>query len=111
MSVDERSALLPNPSLASAHIVENKPRRSVTSGVFLALVGEWLSYRETSLGLIVDLLRGVFIASADETLVLAIYGAISSDFENLSDGPFLMTGYTLGYCVALPMVSDLSSLS
>lgn len=57
----------------------------------------------------VSSVKGVFIASADDSLVIAIYGAISSEFGNLSDGPFLMTGYTLGYSVALPVVGYLAS--
>ena len=54
--------------------------------------------------------QGVLVASADESLVIAIYGAISSDFRDLSEGPFLMTAYTLGYCIGLPVVRDHSSL-
>jgi hypothetical protein len=36
---------------------------------------------------------------------MATYGAIASEFRRLSDGNWLMTGYTLGYCVSLPLVS------
>ena len=42
--------------------------------------------------------------SVDEQLVIATYGAIASEFQNLSDGPWLLTSYNLGYCIALPMV-------
>lgn len=36
--------------------------------------------------------------------MLAIYEPIASHFERLADGPLLLTAYTLGYCVALPVV-------
>lgn len=42
-------------------------------------------------------------------MVLSIYGSIASELHQLSRGPWLMTGYTLGYCVALPVVRPLIS--
>ncbi|KAF7512506.1 hypothetical protein GJ744_001441 [Endocarpon pusillum] len=56
------------------------------------------------------LLFGVFIANADESFVMATYGAIASEFRRLSDGSWLMTGYTLGYCVSLPLYGRMGDL-
>jgi MFS family permease len=48
---------------------------------------------------------GVFIASADEFLVLSTYTTIASQFHRLSEGSWLLVVYNFGYCIALPMVS------
>jgi len=48
------------------------------------------------------ILTGVFIANADTSLVVATYGSIASEFNSLASGPWLLTGYTLGYSIALP---------
>ncbi|MCJ1230460.1 hypothetical protein MMC12_007134 [Toensbergia leucococca] len=45
---------------------------------------------------------GVFLVNADTSLVVATYPAIASEFRNLSEGPWMLTGYTLGFSVALP---------
>ncbi|KZF26756.1 putative transporter [Xylona heveae TC161] len=55
-------------------------------------------------------LFGVFLAGGDESLVISMYGEVASEFQNLTDGPWLMTGYTLGYCVALPLYGRLSDI-
>ena len=47
----------------------------------------------------------MFLANADSSLVVATYASIASEFRNLSDGPWLLAIYTLGYNVALPAVS------
>lgn len=41
---------------------------------------------------------------------MATYGAIASEFQNLSEGSWLLTGYNLGYCIALPVVGQTSEL-
>ena len=40
----------------------------------------------------------------DTSLVVATYSSIASEFGNLSEGPWLLTSYLLGYSVALPVV-------
>lgn len=52
---------------------------------------------------------GVFLANIDDSFVTAIYGEIASRFQHLQDGPWLLAGYNLGYCAALPVVSHLFS--
>ena len=51
-----------------------------------------------------DLLTGVFLANADTSLVVATHGSIALEFNSFSSSPWLLTGYTLGYSVALPAV-------
>lgn len=50
-------------------------------------------------------LLGLFMASADDTIITAAYGSISSEFHALEMGSWLLTGYNFGYCVTLPIVS------
>ncbi|OJK05285.1 hypothetical protein ASPACDRAFT_38856 [Aspergillus aculeatus ATCC 16872] len=44
-----------------------------------------------------------FLASSDESVVIATYDVIASEFHELAKGPWLVTGYNLGYCIALPI--------
>lgn len=37
-------------------------------------------------------------------MVLVTYQAIASHFKQLGDSPWVLAGYNLGYCVALPVV-------
>lgn len=48
---------------------------------------------------------GVFISQADSSLMLATYGRISSEFNDLESGSWLMISYMLAQCVAQPFVS------
>ncbi|KAL4771045.1 major facilitator superfamily domain-containing protein [Aspergillus nidulans var. acristatus] len=50
---------------------------------------------------------GVFIASADELLVISTYSAIASQFHSLSEGSWLLLAYNFGYCISLPVFSTL----
>lgn len=43
--------------------------------------------------------------------MIATYEPIASQFQRLAEGPLLLTAYTLGYCVALPVVSRYLSRS
>ncbi|KAF5858778.1 hypothetical protein ETB97_003780 [Aspergillus alliaceus] len=54
---------------------------------------------------------GVFIASADEFLVLSTYTTIASQFHRLSEGSWLLVAYNFGYCIALPMASSFSQFN
>lgn len=95
MTVDEESPLLSNHLAASEPAVASDGVRKEKLHLF----------GKTS---IAAALLGVFIAHADEMLVLTTYETIASQFQDLSNGPWLLTGYTLGYCVALPVVSSLT---
>ncbi|EAW11605.1 putative MFS transporter [Aspergillus clavatus NRRL 1] len=46
---------------------------------------------------------GEFIDAVDQTILVSTYGTISSQFHSLTMGSWLLTGYNLGYCVALPI--------
>jgi hypothetical protein len=50
------------------------------------------------------LLLGVFIANAEGSIVLAAYGRIASDFNDLADASWLVTSYVLAMSVSQPMV-------
>ncbi|KAL4878351.1 major facilitator superfamily domain-containing protein [Aspergillus karnatakaensis] len=45
---------------------------------------------------------GIFIASADESLVISTYSSIASQFHHLSEGSWLLLAYNFGYCLSLP---------
>jgi MFS family permease len=47
---------------------------------------------------------GVFISQADATLVLATYGTIASEFNDLQNGSWLISSYMLAMCTAQPLV-------
>ncbi|RAH48131.1 MFS transporter [Aspergillus brunneoviolaceus CBS 621.78] len=51
---------------------------------------------------------GAFLASSDESVVIATYDVIASEFHELAKGPWLVTGYNLGYCIALPIYGTLA---
>lgn len=57
---------------------------------------------------IVVALLGVVLANADDSFVYATYETIASEYKRLSDAPFLLTAYNLGYCVALPVYANAS---
>ncbi|KAK4540745.1 hypothetical protein LTR36_008960 [Oleoguttula mirabilis] len=56
------------------------------------------------------LLLGVFISQTDQSLVLATYGKIASDFDDFSSGSWLMSAYMLAQCVAQPLYGKLSDI-
>ncbi|PYI20578.1 MFS transporter [Aspergillus violaceofuscus CBS 115571] len=51
---------------------------------------------------------GAFLASSDESVVIATYDVVASEFHELAKGPWLVTGYNLGYCIALPIYGTLA---
>jgi len=56
-------------------------------------------------GIISVLLIGVFVSSADITLVMATFANIASDFNALESGSWLLSSYGLASCVTQPLVS------
>lgn len=110
MDVDENCPLLlpqseghePYPQSNDSRKPGSSPSKSLS--ITVALFGKQSGLHDgENQGWWIDL-QGVFLASADEQLVMATYGPIASEFENLSDGSWLLTGYNLGYCIALPLV-------
>lgn len=47
---------------------------------------------------------GVFIANVDGSLVLATFGAISSEFNDLGNAGWLISSYTLAMCATQSLV-------
>lgn len=73
------------------------------------------SFSETSnpknvISILSLLLIGVFISSADSTLVMATYTTISSEFRAFGDAAWLTTSYVLGSCALQPIVGKLSDI-
>lgn len=56
------------------------------------------------------LLIGVFMSQADATLVLATYGTISSEFNDLESGSWLISAYVLAQSCAQPLYGKLSDI-
>ena len=56
------------------------------------------------------LLLGVFISQTDQSFVLATYGAISSEFDDLGSGSWLISAYILASCVAQPLYGKMSDI-
>ncbi|KAF4637899.1 hypothetical protein G7Y89_g191 [Cudoniella acicularis] len=46
---------------------------------------------------------GVLLSSADDSIVLATHETVASEFDRLSNSSWMITGFTLGYCVTLPL--------
>jgi MFS family permease len=47
---------------------------------------------------------GVFVSSADTSIVFATNGAIASDFEDLENSGWLVTGFMFAMCATQPLV-------
>lgn len=48
--------------------------------------------------------EGVFIGLCDESFVIATHDRIASSFQQAYLGPWLLSGYSLGYLASLPIV-------
>ena len=62
------------------------------------------------IGTIVVLYFGVWLASADTTMVTAIYNTIGSDFGNFQDVMWILAAYHLGLTPAQPLYGKLSDI-
>lgn len=56
------------------------------------------------------LLLGVFISQTDHSFVLATYGVVSSEFDDLGAGSWLISSYILASCVAQPLYGKMSDI-
>lgn len=61
-------------------------------------------------GPIVMLFIGVWLASVDTTMVVAIYNTISSDFGRFQDAMWILVAYHLGLLPAQPLYGKLSDI-
>lgn len=48
--------------------------------------------------------KGVFVSQTDLSLMLTMYGQISSEFDSFENGSWLISSYILAMCVAQPLV-------
>ncbi|KAE8451430.1 hypothetical protein EG329_004059 [Mollisiaceae sp. DMI_Dod_QoI] len=62
------------------------------------------------LGILSLLMLGVFVSSADSTLVLATTDTIASEFNALGLGSWLSTAYLLSMCAFQPLTGKLSDI-
>ena len=58
------------------------------------------------IAIFVDILAGVWLASADGSMVIAIYNTISSDFDRFQDAMWILAAYHLGLAPAQPLVRE-----
>lgn len=56
------------------------------------------------------LLVGVFISQTDQSLVIATYGRVASEFNELDNGSWLLSAFVLAQCVAQPLYGKLSDI-
>ncbi|KAI2890084.1 hypothetical protein CBS63078_1463 [Aspergillus niger] len=96
MASDETTRLLPGPGDEQpCDRGESETTGSISGGAGLAIFIAYL---------------GAFLASTDESLVIATYDIIASEFHELSKASWLVTGYNLGYCIALPVYGTLADI-
>jgi hypothetical protein len=100
-SADETTQLLPKPA-------KTEPEKN--SKIFrLWQVGALIGKLWFLLALLVhfDLMNfaGILLAYADTSLVWATHETIASRFNSLQNSSWMMTSFTMGYCVTLPLVS------
>lgn len=105
-SVDETTQLLPKQA-------ETKPEKS--SKLFRvwqvgALFGEQSLLPTFSPHCELMNSVGILLAYADTSLVWATHETIASRFNSLQNSSWMMTSFTMGYCVTLPLVGYFLSL-
>ncbi|KAI9932635.1 hypothetical protein MW887_008883 [Aspergillus wentii] len=101
---EENEPFLPSPA------IEEERRSSTPHNEFEIEDEELQQQQKPNLVIIYATFLGVFLSAADETLVTATYGTISSQFHSLALGSLLLTGYDFGYCVGLPVYGMLSDI-
>jgi hypothetical protein len=53
------------------------------------------------------LLVGVFVSQTDQSLVLATYSTVSSEFQDLDSGTWLISAYIIAQCAVQPLYGKL----
>ncbi|VUC24016.1 unnamed protein product [Clonostachys rosea] len=66
--------------------------------------------RATIVGILSTLMLGVFIASADSSIVIATSSQIASEFNRFSEASWLVTSYSLAQCACQPLYGKLSDI-
>jgi hypothetical protein len=103
--VDDREETIAHSIPGKINADPSKQTPSVSAVVALLLIGEWHDALHLDLGPLTQfIITGVFVANAEGSLILASYGRISSDFDDLGHANWLVTSYTLTMSVVQPMV-------
>ncbi|KAF5010249.1 hypothetical protein FDECE_3608 [Fusarium decemcellulare] len=66
--------------------------------------------RQPIYGILSVLLIGVFVSQTDTFLVLAAYGSITAEFNDLKNASWLFSSYMLATCVGQPLYGKLSDI-
>ncbi|GAB1196500.1 hypothetical protein APSETT444_005771 [Aspergillus pseudonomiae] len=88
MTADEESPCLQSTTIPRSPESDLELRRKSERANKLVIYGSFI---------------GVFLASADESLVISTWSSIASQFNRLSEGSWLLVAYNFGYCVSLPV--------
>ncbi|KAB8532567.1 hypothetical protein FH972_025512 [Carpinus fangiana] len=67
-------------------------------------------HRKSPWGTLSILLLGVFVSQLDQSLVLATYGKVASEFHELDSGVWIMSAYILAQCAVQPLYGKLSGI-
>lgn len=113
LSMEETCPLLAKPTGAaqcvegyeSDETVANPTRKTFALWQAGALCGKHLIVYFILLYCDLTDLLGILLAFADTSLVWATHETIASRFGNLQNSSWMMTSFTIGYCVTLPLVS------
>jgi hypothetical protein len=112
----ERVSLLPSSASSSSSASPKTANYNSTEIIKTpdTATSENGSGEETSSRIVIStlslLLIGVFISSADSTLVFATYTTITSEFGAFGDSAWLTTSYVLASCALQPIVGKLSDI-
>ncbi|KAF4974866.1 hypothetical protein FZEAL_8283 [Fusarium zealandicum] len=97
--VDETGTLLPkhsdyhNVDPDEAHIAKQQVSKPIYGILSVLLIG-----------------AGVFVSQTDTFLVLAAYGSITAEFDDLKNASWLFSSYMLATCVGQPLYGKLSDI-
>ncbi|KAL6892073.1 major facilitator superfamily domain-containing protein [Trichoderma evansii] len=91
-------------ALLRRHAVQDVDREAA-SEIDEAPISSWRRIVGIALALV-----GVFIAGADHSFLMVTYETIASHFDAVSYDAWILTGYNLGYCMALPAYGKISDM-
>ncbi|KAE9370966.1 MFS general substrate transporter [Stipitochalara longipes BDJ] len=98
MAVDETAPLLAKPAANVTSCREEWDSNSSET----ARIGRKFAWWQ------IGALCGILLAYADTSLVWATHETVASNFDNLASSSWMMTSFTIGYCVTLPLYGRLS---
>ncbi|KAG9232096.1 major facilitator superfamily domain-containing protein [Amylocarpus encephaloides] len=98
MTTDETTQLLAKPAADEGRW----PEESDCSATRTTQIGKEFGLWQ------IGALCGILLAYADTSLVWATHETVSSHFDKLGNSSWMMTSFTIGYCVTLPLYGRLS---